>query len=685
MITIKNAAPRAILNGIKDESGRAPVYQPEARPTHMPHVFLFAQRGPLVPQVVVGDSLVSTYGAESFDYRSKYATHQTVLINTVNGRGNMMVAQRVVAEDAAIAALVLWADYVADDVPDFQRADNGRFLLDAEGKRIPTGQTVPGIRVRYEISGLEADQDLHTLVPRVGTLVAESDGTQSTMVPLHAWRVSSHGSFGDLVGIRLSSPTIDSSSPVNDELIETARAYMYRLAMVERPSINSLPVVKETLYGDQFIDFTYKPGVINTKTDTEVSVDDILLQSWNQEASNGLPPTIGLINDQHVYFDNIEDLLTKIQENESLHGLVSESVDDLHMVNFIGGHDYNGTPYYSLVIEGPSAGGILLNENSTHYALGGSDGTMDFETFDRLVGDICANYGEGEYHFLDSAVYPQSIIWDSGFSLETKKKLLTVLGRRKDIAVILSTQDVSQPQNSNSEESSIAVSLRTAARMFPESEIYGTSVCRAMVVGHSGYLVNSKWKQLTPLTIELADKCAAYMGAGDGVWKSRAKFDISPANQVTMFRGVNSTYKKANVRSNDWDAGLVWVQNFDRRSQFFPGLQTVYDDDTSILNSMFNMLIAVELEKVAEITWRQLTGISGLTENQFITRSNRLIEEAVKGRFDNRVVIVPDTFVSEADQQRGFSWGCNIVMYGNNMKTVGSFTIVARRREDLEQ
>ena len=53
MVTIKNAAPRAILNGIKDESGRAPVYQPEARPSHMPHVFLFAQRGTLEPQVVV--------------------------------------------------------------------------------------------------------------------------------------------------------------------------------------------------------------------------------------------------------------------------------------------------------------------------------------------------------------------------------------------------------------------------------------------------------------------------------------------------------------------------------------------------------------------------------------------------------------------------------------------------------
>ena len=685
MVTIKNAAPRAILNGIKDESGRAPVYQPEARPSHMPHVFLFAQRGTLEPQVVVGDSLVSTYGMESFDYRSKFANHQTVLINTVNAEGNMMVAQRIVPDDAKVAALSLWVDYVEDDIPDYRRNGDGTFLLDDLGQRIPTGGTIPGYRVRYEIRGLEAGETLKNLNSRVGTLVSVADGTQSTMYPLHAWRVASHGEYGNLVGIRLSSPTVDSMNPVDDDLIEAARAYVYRFALVERPSLNSTPAIKETRFGEQFVNFTYKQGVVNAKTDSEASVDDVLLQAWNEPATNGLPPTVGVINQQHVYHENLEELLKKLQAAEKDHGLVSEDEEDLHMVNFIGGHDYNGTPYYAVQVEGPSAGGVLFNENSTHYARGGADGTLNFETFDLLVGDICANYGDGEYKFINSAIYPQSIIYDTGFSLDTKKKLLMPLGQRKDICVILSTQDVSKPQNTASEESSIAVSLRTAARMFPESEIYGTSVCRAMVVGHSGYLVNSKWKHLTPMTIELAKKCAAYMGAGDGVWKSRQAFDIAPANQVTMFRDVNATFKKANVRSNDWDAGLVWVQDFDRRSLFFPGLQTVYDDDTSILNSMFNMMVAVELEKVAESTWRQLTGISSLTNNQFIARSNRLIEEAVKGRFDNRVVIVPDTFMSTSDEQRGFSWGCNIVMYGNNMKTVGSFTIVARRREDLEQ
>ena len=177
-------------------------------------------------------------------------------------------------------------------------------------------------------------------------------------------------------------------------------------------------------------------------------------------------------------------------------------------------------------------------------------------------------------------------------------------------------------------------------------------------------------------------------GLGLGAIKVGAAHRIEKC-AAFLLKAVQST-ASAGTGHADFDRqveyqGLVWAQRYDKDSFFWPAVQTVYDDDTSILNSMFNMLIAVELEKVAEITWRQLTGISGLTENQFITRSNRLIEEAVKGRFDNRVVIVPDTFVSEADKQRGFSWGCNIVMYGNNMKTVGSFTIVARRREDLEQ
>lgn len=684
MINIKNGAPRAILQGIKDESGRAPVIEPELLPSHLPHVFLFAERGPVLPQLVVGDSLLTTYGAKSFDLRSKYANHQTILANVVNAEANSMMVQRVVPADAKVATLVLWLDLIADDITDYTRNADGTFLLDQMGERVALPTKISGYRSRWSIKALPDGKTLAELTSTIGALT-NIGGAQSTQYPIHAFSVSSAGEYGNLVGIRLSSPTTESATPIDDVAVEEAKAYLYRLALVERPSINSTPVVLDTRMGEASVNFTYKQGVVNARTDSELSYNDVLLQGWNAAAVNGIPPTIGPVDQMYVYEDNIELILGLLNAAEDLHTLETTPVDAHHLFNFIGGHDHRGVPYYSYTVEGPSLGGILLTEKSTHYALGGADGTMTFASFDQAVADICTNYGIAGFDFLDSAIYPQSCIYDSGFTLPTKKALLTVLGRRKDMYVVLSTQDVSGPQNSPSEESSIAISLRTAARMYPESEVYGTPVCRAMVIGHSGYLINSKWKSLTPLTVEFAQKCAAYMGAGNGVWKSAKAFDISPANQVLMFRNVNATFKKVEVRSQDWDNGLVWAQNFDRRSLFFPGFQTVYDDDSSILNSFFNMAVAVELEKIAERTWRRLTGISSLTNDQFIARSNRIIQDAVAGRFDGRVVIVADTFYTEADAQRGYSWSCRIVMYGNNMKTVGSFTIVARRREDLDQ
>jgi len=280
-------------------------------------------------------------------------------------------------------------------------------------------------------------------------------------------------------------------------------------------------------------------------------------------------------------------------------------------------------------------------------------------------------------------LYPQSVIYDTGFSLETKRKMLTPLGLRKDIAVVLGTQDVSQPQNTAEQESSTAIALRTEARLYPESEVYGTPVCRALVVGHSGHLVNSQYKSLLPLTIQLADMASRFMGAANGQWERDRGFDTAPYNQVSMFKDVNCTYKRQRVYDRDWDSGLVWVQNFDRRSLFFPAFQTVYDDATSVLNSAINMFIVVEIEKVAERTWRQLTGTSKLSREQFIERSNSLIEDATTERFDDRVIVVPRTYFTNYDEALGYSWSCDIELYLNNMMTVGTFTVVSRRRSDF--
>lgn len=173
------------------------------------------------------------------------------------------------------------------------------------------------------------------------------------------------------------------------------------------------------------------------------------------------------------------------------------------------------------------------------------------------------------------------------------------------------------------------------------------------------------------------------MGAGNGVMKDGRGFDVSPNNQVTLLRDITGLYKTDRQRQRDWDAGMVWAQSYNRRSAFYPGVQTVYLDDTSVLNSAINMFIATELQKVCISVWRDLSGNAKLTNEQWIDRSNEMITQRTSNRFDNRVVIVPETFYTATDTLRGFSWSCRINMYANNMKTVGTFTVVAHRIEDL--
>jgi hypothetical protein len=112
-------------------------------------------------------------------------------------------------------------------------------------------------------------------------------------------------------------------------------------------------------------------------------------------------------------------------------------------------------------------------------------------------------------------------------------------------------------------------------------------------------------------------------------------------------------------------------------------LQTVYDDDTSVLNSDINMLICVDVAKQSEEVWRRMTGNTTLTNAQFIDKCNAELLKLVEGRYDNRVVIVPNTYFTEADEARGYSWTMDVAVYMNNMRTVGVLNVITRRRSDL--
>jgi hypothetical protein len=679
-MTVTSAAPQFILNGIQDLSGREVGPVQEELPQHLPYVHLFTERGPETVELAAGADLTRIYGAKSFDYRSKYANHATVLANTINAEGNSLMVRRITAADAKKARLRLCLETVPSELTVWNRNPDGTYELDINGDRVSSGATAPGVLARWIVKEIPDGELVGSGVVMAGDLVGSDPMIPSVVRPIMDLPASHKGMYGDNIGFRFYAPTLNSSIAVDDEVILDQEAYLYRLQFVERPDAKSSPVTTRTLSGGQFVEFSFKDGVINKKVDAELSFGKLLPSSYRAvDPTSGLPPVYGPCDELHLYKDNVEAAL--IEVGSAIEGV---AVEDGHIYNFVGGVDVDGIPYDNFELVGPAQGGILLTEGATHYLKGGADGTLDNDTFDTLVGNSVANFENDELDLMDDAKYPFSVIYDSGFSIETKKKLLTPIGLRKDVYVVLSTQTDGEPANTASADSSMGVALRAAARMYPESVLYGTACCRAVIIPQAGYLTNSNYDKLVPQVIDFAQKQARFMGQGNGEMRAGAGYDIAGNNHVSLLNNLNNTYKRTRVRNKDWAAGLSWSETYNRRSFFYPGFQTVYDDDTSILNSTINMAIAVELEKVCQRTWRDLTGNTQLTADEFVEHSNELIAKAVSNRFDNRVVIVPRTYYTEDDSKRGYSWSCEVNMYGNNMKTVGSFTVTARRREDLE-
>ena len=231
------------------------------------------------------------------------------------------------------------------------------------------------------------------------------------------------------------------------------------------------------------------------------------------------------------------------------------------------------------------------------------------------------------------------------------------------------------------DEFSAITSLDRLISLTPESTLFNTPALRAVIVPQHGELIDSVYDGRLPLSIDVAEKIAMYAGARNGKWKSDKAFDDHPNNMITRFRDVNNTYLSESTYDQYWEVGVIWAQTANRTQAFYPAFSTVYKDDTSILRGLPFIMATCQIWKYAVRSWMRVTGNQKLTKEQLIDRSNRSIAEDCDGKFDKRFDITPKTYYTPADNQRGYSWTCDIEVKGNVMPTVGTYSLIVQRRD----
>lgn len=682
---LKNSTPRAIFTGFKEGLTTDPVTAPEITPIHLPYVYIQGGRGKEDTLLLTGDALSTVYGDEMLNYRSKYASPATLIARQAASTGSAIFTKRLVSPDAKYARIRIGVEVVDDVLPVWQRNPDGSYKKDQDGNRIQDGDKVTNkIKMRWVVNHDKDADSPHEFGKdevTIGSMTATADDAQSNYYPILDGLVSWRGEEGNNIGLRLEAPTALSSNPTRTDIIERIGAFLYRIQFVERKSARTAPTVIRTISGMEQETFALQTGVIHPDDETDLSFDKVVVDAYEYNET-GNTPIFAPMDQLHIYQKNIDELTKRLydtEKEEAGNHLLTDVEFVEGQMNILTGVDYNGIPYYSVEVLDADEGGVIFDGGSTFYAIDGSDGTVDWDTFDALAKQQFESFGNMGEDLEDMAFYPFSIVYDVGYKVDTKKAMANVLSLRPDVMIIASTHTWKGVELNVDEESSMGAMLRNYYRLHPESVLYNTPACRAAVFMQYGESIEAPSLGKVPLTLEVANKLATYMGASDGVIRG-TRIDNNPGNVVTTMRKINKTYRNATVRDRDWENGLNYVQTYNRNSNFFPAWGTIYNNDRSVWRSLINVIIGCDLTRVCYRLWAETTGTTGMDETLFLKLMGERFLEYTTGRYNDHVTVKGRFYLDKEDGYNGFSYHGDISLIGDPGMTVGTFTITGLRR-----
>lgn len=679
MAIITQATPNLVLEGIRDASVPVQPIVTEALPQHCPLFYVQAQRARREPLLLSGADLVRTLGGDTFDERSKWHSHAIAALQACNAEGNQAFVQTLYDVNAKEAVIALGVEVVELTFKPWQRNPDGSVVRDALGvKQEDTGGADQlGRLVRWV--AIPADStDYKTLTVNAGTLVGNG-GATSTVYPILSMKADFFGEAGDNLGLRMFLPHGGNGQTGDVYAMNRNNALVLRMQMLERNATTGNQTVIETETGESFIDFSMFSGVRNDRTSQDYDITNILEAYRSDGLENGAIPRFGPFGDYFLYEANIDTLLDDLKTIEDT---FAPAPIERNMINFMDGVDLNGYDYYGIRFDVATT--LAMDPSSAHYATGGADGNVSEPVLGTLIqDDIAAGWDEPEFPKLDRAQYPISDVYDTGFDVDTKNALISVLGLREDVWVTVSTQDMAGPENSISQDYSAGVALRTRARLYPESIIHGTPCCRVTIVSGMGQYVDSQYKRRLPLMFDIMTKRARFAGASSGNLQVDEVYDRYPNNVLDKFVKLSNTWAPQVQRDQDFGAGINYPLYTERRELAWPIFQTVYDEAASVLNSEIFGRICCDLERQAHWTWAHTSGgFAGMTNAQFKELVEDTFNNRIAGRYANQVEIVAAVEYTQADVARGYSYQLNITVRGAVSRTVGVVNLTARRFED---
>ena len=709
---LEKATPFNYARGTLDNSAVALSVLPKNYPQFLPTFFLDTQRGGYETRRVSGNLVGAIYGPETLNILGDYVNHASIFAAGVLGAAGQIMIKRLpyVGAGDGIARTTIWVTLAVGSVAGFafERDANGTVLLDANGD--PTF-TVNAIDVKNITVSTKTSTGAQSAAPvaTAGGFIINGVSYDTISYPIAMFEAIGHGSDYNNSGLALTALTgedLVGSMYENNELayaislfynsgnaqiIKNNTGSLYTRFSLSKESVNPAtlqanslddvfpaqygfkpdPTGKETLY-----DFA-KPVVYNENiatvrgiiTTAELEGSTVIPTPWSDFIAPDLASVPALVPE----LEKLSNLLTNKYSNGKRYEFVrvGDNVSHSAILNDTVGMQISPSLENPIYLDGG------LDNN---YVKNG-----DTAGFEAAVLNEVNKYADPDSLEVDLAINPSSCFIDSGYTLDTKLKLGRFLAYRKDVMLLTSTYEVDGINNDSegkqllSDAIGAATIMKGTYKLNPESSLFGTETSRAIIVLGSGKTKNTPYRKRLPLLYDLVLKLARFAGAGNAVWNSVYKFSRQPGNFVNEMVDIDPAHIGNSIKNTLWDSGLIWVQNEDRDTYFYPSTQTIYTNDTSVLNILLVNVALCYLVKQEEAIWREFTGSDDLSNVDLKILAEESLNKRIKDKFAGMYQIIPEVFFTQADNDRGYSYKLIAHLYANNMKTVQeSYNIVHR-------
>ena len=697
-VTITSAMPQMVSYGFDDKSGGQTVRSIQPSPDHCPIFLIQAERGPIsseVPSVYISDGGMRTslFGTKTFDPTGSYATHQTIGSNVVMEHANSHFLTRLWPSNGGPKASIRFSLHVKhENIPVWLRNADGSIVTTALGSKVQDGNlTVPGATIMVTADPVPANNFGKATISNVSPL-----GAGAQVYPIIDKEVTWYGSYGNNQAVTMYPTTTKTAEPINIEMFEATRAFPFKMSLLERDNALATPTVISRISGERTLDFTFKPKSFYRPLGKELYLSRVYRTAW-ADSTPGQTPIYGPFGRIAVYQEQIDLVLADLFALEKAANPEFTDIDmfadpdtEKYVMNFMTATTVNNVAYTAIqmadIVPHPTA--VNLNEGNYVFATGASDGTMSMAEYNAAAAAFLKRFANKEDELADNiAKYPIMDFYDTGFDIDVKDKIIEMLSGRDQLFVYLSTHTVGSPELTASEESSLGLYLYTKLLSYPESVFHGTPTCRGQIFARSGEFLGSTFTEPLPLLFErMGFNCNA-MGASSGVWDGSKIADIYPDNVITNFSTLNVGWVPPRQQNIYWKRGIVYPLDYDMQSKQMGANQTVYPDDSSVLNSYYSVKAACALYMIGHRLWREFRGSERKTPLQLAANIEKRFDELVftNRKFGESFLIDRKVIFTNDDVKRGYSWTLLVRLGGYNLKTVQEFALESYRYEDLEK